>query len=57
MDASPEQVIPGLDGGVVGMQVGETRAIYVPYRLAHAAGPTVPPRANLVYLVTLDSID
>ncbi|HEY2589321.1 MAG TPA: FKBP-type peptidyl-prolyl cis-trans isomerase [Tepidisphaeraceae bacterium] len=56
VDANPEQVIPGLDAGVVGMQAGETRAIYVPYKLAHGAAPKVSPRANLVYLVTLVSI-
>jgi hypothetical protein len=59
VDASPEQVIPGLDAGVVGMQAGETRAIYIPYRLAYGAEGIrgkVPHRANLVYLVTLVSI-
>lgn len=59
VDANPEEALPGLDAGVVGMQAGETRAIYVPYPLAYGAGgvpPTVPPRANLVFLVTLASI-
>ena len=59
VDANPEQVIPGLDAGVIGMQAGETRAIYVPYPLGYGAKGVrgkVPPRANLVYLVTLVSI-
>jgi hypothetical protein len=58
VDASPEQVIPGLDAGVVGMQAGETRAIYIPYQLGYGTkgAPHVPRRANLVYLVTLVSI-
>jgi hypothetical protein len=58
VDASPEQVIPGLDAGAVGMQAGETRAIYIPYQLGYGTkgGPHVPRRANLVYLVTLVAI-
>jgi hypothetical protein len=59
VDANPEQVIPGLDVGVVGMQLGETRAIYIPHSLArgvHGNFPVVQRRANLVYLVTLVSI-
>lgn len=57
--ADPEQVIPGLDAGVVGMQAGETRAISIPYELGYGkqgAKHLVPPRTNLVYPVTLDSI-
>jgi hypothetical protein len=59
VDANPEQVPLGFDQGVLGMQAGETRAIYVPYPLAHGkpgSRPSGPPRANLVYLVTLVSI-
>lgn len=59
-DADPEQVIPGLDAGVVGMQAGETRAIYIPRSLSRGVRGSLPalqPRANLVYLVTLVSID
>lgn len=58
VDASPEQVIPGLDAGVIGMQAGETRAIYIPYALAYGkkGAGHVPPRANVVFLVTLVSI-
>jgi FKBP-type peptidyl-prolyl cis-trans isomerase 2 len=59
VDANPEQVIPGLDAGVVGMQSGETRAIYIPRSLSRGvpgSSPTIQPRANLVYLVTLVSI-
>lgn len=57
-NASPEQVIPGLDAGVIGMQAGETRAIYIPYALAYGkkGAGHVPPRANVVFLVTLVSI-
>lgn len=56
VDASPEQVVPGLDMGVVGMQVGETRAIYVPHKLGRVAGANVLGEPNLVYVVTLVSI-
>jgi hypothetical protein len=59
VDANPEQVIPGLDAGVLGMQAGETRAIYIPRSLSRGIRgglPAVQPRANLVYLVTLVSI-
>lgn len=58
VDATPEQVIPGLDAGVIGMQAGETRAIYIPYALAYGmkGASDVPPRANVVFLVTLVSI-
>lgn len=59
VDASPEQVIPGLDAGVIGMQAGETRAISIPYELGYGKQGIkhlVPPRANLVFLVTLVSI-
>lgn len=60
VDANPEQVIPGLDAGVIGMQAGETRAIYIPRSLSRGvpgSQPSIQPRANLVYLVTLVSID
>lgn len=59
VDADPEQVIPGLDAGVLGMQAGETRAIYIPRSLSRGIRgslPAVQLRGNLVYLVTLVSI-
>jgi hypothetical protein len=60
VEASPEQVITGFDEGVVGMQVGETRALYIPYKLGYGINGTqdgsIPRRANLVFLVTLVSI-
>ncbi|HEY2587422.1 MAG TPA: FKBP-type peptidyl-prolyl cis-trans isomerase [Tepidisphaeraceae bacterium] len=58
VEASPEQVIPGFDQAVVGMQVGETRAVYVPSALGYGkeANGSIPANSNLVFLITLESI-
>lgn len=59
VDASPEQVITGFDQGTVGMEVGETRVLYIPSKIGYGsqgAGSSIPPNANLVFLITLVSI-
>ncbi len=59
VEASPEQVIPGFDIGTVGMQLGETRVLEIPAKLGYGrtgAPPTIPPNANLVFLITLVGI-
>jgi len=56
VDASPEQVISGFDQGTLGMETGETRVLYIPYKLGYGtqgAGSSIPPKANLVFLITL----
>lgn len=50
------QVIPGWDQGVQGMKVGGRRRLVVPASLAYGddgAGGVIPPRASLVFEVTL----
>lgn len=44
-------VIPGWDQGVVGMKVGETRRLVIPYALAYgeAGRDPIPPKADLVF--------
>jgi FKBP-type peptidyl-prolyl cis-trans isomerase len=59
VEASPEQVITGFDVGTVGMEAGETRVLLIPSSLGYGvngAPPTIPPRAKLVFLVTLVGI-
>lgn len=49
-------VIPGWDEGVMGMQVGETRRLYIPSELgygARGAGRAIPPHSNLIFDVEL----
>lgn len=51
-EAYPE----GLKQGIVGMKVGETREVYVPYQLAYGVMggyPYIPPRANITYTIEL----
>ena len=49
------QVIEGLDLGVIGMQVGEVREIFVPSRMAWRSEypDFIHPDSSLVYLVEL----
>lgn len=58
VQAPSEQVITGFDEGVVGMQIGETRALYIPYQLGYGTQGqgSIPARANLIFLITLVSI-
>lgn len=53
------QVVPGFDKGVLGMQIGETRKIYIPSDMgygARGAGAAIPPNTDLIFEVTLKSI-
>jgi FKBP-type peptidyl-prolyl cis-trans isomerase len=54
--ATPEQAIQGFDEGVVGMKVGEERAVFIPSALGYGAqgsGSAIPPNADLVFLIKL----
>ncbi len=54
------QVIPGFEQGVTGMQVGGTRRLIVPPSLADGSQGSsqagIPPNAALVFEVTLNSV-
>ncbi len=54
------QIIPGLDQGVRGMQVGEKRLVTIPPDLAfgaEGAGNVVPPNATLIFEIELAGIE
>lgn len=54
------QVVQGFDKGVLGMKVGETRKIYIPSEMgygARGAGSAIPPNTDLIFEVTLKSIN
>jgi len=49
------EVIPGLDQGIVGMKVGGVRTIIIPSELAYGAnqaGP-IPPNSTLIFTIEL----
>jgi len=60
LDATPEQVIPGWDQGVVGMQVGGRRELIIPPSLGYGAqspGPGIAANDTLVFIVDLLKIN
>ncbi len=52
------QVISGLDQGIVGMKVGGTRTLLIPYSLAYGSSAygAVPAYSGLVFSVTLTAV-
>ncbi len=55
-EISTGTVMPGWEKGLLGMQVGGTRRLFVPFRLAYGADgrpPAIPPRTDLVFDVEL----
>ena len=53
------QVIQGFDMGVTGMQIGETRKVYIPSDLGYGptgSGNVIPPNTDLVFEITLSKI-
>jgi peptidylprolyl isomerase len=60
IDATPEQVIPGWDTGVVGMQVGGRRELIIPPNLGYGAnspGPGISVNDTLVFVIDLLKIN
>ena len=60
LDATPEQVIPGWDQGVVGMQVGGRRELIIPPSLGYGAQPPgagIAANDTLVFIVDLLKIN
>ncbi len=56
LDAQPEQVIPGWDKGVVGMQVGGRRELIIPPSLGYgdqSPGAGVAANDTLVFIIDL----
>jgi len=52
-------VIQGFDEGTLGMKVGQTRVLDIPSAIGYGsagAGSSIPPDAELFFLVTLDKI-
>jgi hypothetical protein len=58
VEANPEQVVPGFDQGVIGMQVGETRVLLIPADLGYGSvvHGDIPANSDLVFLITLTAI-
>jgi FKBP-type peptidyl-prolyl cis-trans isomerase len=52
-------IVKGMNQGVLGMRVGETRRIVVPPSLAYGerSSPTIPPNSTLTYEVELLGIE
>ncbi len=60
LDARPEQVIPGWDQGVLGMQVGGRRELIIPPALGYGAqspGAGISANDTLVFVVDLLKIN
>ena len=55
IESSPEQVISGVDQGVLGMKMGETRVVAIPAALGFGANGSgvIPPNANLLFMMKL----
>lgn len=52
-------VMAGWEKGLVGMQVGGLRRLWVPYRMAYGAGgqpPAIPPRTDLIFDIELMAV-
>jgi FKBP-type peptidyl-prolyl cis-trans isomerase len=55
-----EDSIKGMAIGTIGMRFGETREIYIPYDQAYGERgnpPTIPPKSNLIFNVTVVKIE
>ena len=55
-EISTGTMMPGWEKGLIGMQVGGMRRLFVPFRLAYGAAgrpPAIPPRTDLVFDVEL----
>jgi peptidylprolyl isomerase len=62
LDANPEQVIPGWDEGLVGMQVGGRRELIIPPSLGYGnrspgAGSGITANDTLIFIVDMLSIN
>jgi peptidylprolyl isomerase len=60
IDATPEQVIPGWDRGVVGMQAGGRRELIIPPNLGYGAnspGAGISANDTLVFVIDLLKIN
>ena len=52
-------LIEGLQLGLVGIRVGETRTLFIPWRLGYgqAGRPPIPPEENLTCTITCVAIE
>jgi len=51
-----DEVIPGLEQGLIGFCAGSELILYIPYEQAYGeagAGDTIPPRTNLIFEVVI----
>jgi hypothetical protein len=58
LDANPEQVIPGFDEGLAGMQDGETRVLVIPPNLGYgdSANGSIPADSTLIFVIQQESL-